>query len=100
MSAIDFYGEKGWLGANAEDFLPIAIRDGLLIVGGCANGDPVAVDVREQLGAAGYIGHETVWQATSVRDVFAVLAPGLGALAAGLDEDAMPLDYYEAIQRE
>lgn len=99
MSAIDFYAEDGWLGANAEDFVPIAIRDGLLIVGTCPNGDPVAVDVREQLGSAGYIGHETMWQAGNVRDVFAVLAPGLGALAAGLDEDAFPLDYYEATQR-
>jgi hypothetical protein len=95
VSAIDFYSQDGWLGANGDDFVPIAIRDGLLIVGGCPNGDPVAVDVREQLGAAGYIGHETMWQAGSVREVFKVLAPGLGALAA----DAMPLDYYEATQR-
>jgi hypothetical protein len=95
VSAIDFYSQDGWLGANGDDFVPIALRDGLLIVGGCPNGDPVAVDVREQLGAAGYIGHETMWQAGSVREVFKVLAPGLGALAA----DAMPLDYYEATQR-
>lgn len=96
ISAIDFYPEDGWLGANADDFVPIAIRDGLLIVGTCGNGDPVAVDVREQMGAAGYIGHETMWQAGSVREVFKVLAPGLGALAAGLEEKALPLDYYEA----
>ena len=99
VSAIDFYSQDGWMGANAADFVPIAIRDGLLIVGGCPNGDPVAVDVREQLGAAGYIGHETMWQAGSVREVFRVLAPGLGALAAGLDADEMPLDYYEATQQ-
>ncbi len=99
VSAVDFYGEDGWLGANAEDFLPIAIRDGLLIIGTCPNGDPVAVDVREQLGAAGYIGHETMWQATNVRKVFAVLAPSLGGLAVALDQDALPLDYYEATQQ-
>ena len=99
VSAIDLYSQDGWLGANAEGFVPIALRDGLLIVGGCPNGDPVAVDVREQLGAAGYIGHETMWQAGIVREVFAMLAPGLGALAAGLDSGAMPLDYSEATQR-
>ena len=99
VNAIGFYDQDGWLGANADDFVPIAIRDGLLIVGTCPNGDPVALDVREQLGAAGYIGHETMWQAGSVREVFAVLAHGLGALAAGLHEDEMPLDYYEATQR-
>jgi hypothetical protein len=99
VGAIDFYAEDGWLGANAEDFVPIAVRDGLLIVGSCPNGDPVAVDVRDQLGAAGYIGHETMWQAGSVREVFAVLAPGLGALAAGLRDGTMPLDYYVATRR-
>ena len=99
VSAIDFYSQDGWLGANAEDFVPVALRDGLLIVGGCPNGDPVAVDVREQLGAAGYIGHESMWQAGNVREVFAVLAPGLGALAAKLDAGGMPLNHYEATQQ-
>jgi hypothetical protein len=96
VRAIDFYSEAGWLGANAAGFVPIAIRDGLLIVGDCPNGDLVAVDVRDQLGAAGYISHEAMWQATNVREVFKVLASGLGALAAGLDEGAIPQDYYEA----
>lgn len=99
ISAIDFYSQDGLLGANADGFVPIAIRDGLLIVGGCPNGDPVAVDVREQLGAAGYIGHESMWDAGNLREMFIVLAPGLGALAAGLEEGSMPLDYYEAIQK-
>lgn len=100
VDAIDFYSQDGWLGANAEDFVPIAVRDGLLIVGGCPNGDPVAVDVRDQIGEAGYIDHESMWQATSVREVFKVLAPGLGALAAGLAAGTMPLDYYEAIEKK
>ena len=100
VSAIDFYSQDGWLDVNAEVGVPIAIRDGLLVVGSCPNGDPVAVDLLEQLGAAGYIGHETMWQEGSVREVFAVLAPGLGALAAGLDDARLPLDYYEATQRE
>jgi hypothetical protein len=100
VGSIDFYSEDGWLGANAEDFVPIAIRDGLLIVGSCPNGDVVVVDVRDQLGAAGYIGHETMWQTSSVREVFAVLATGLGSLAAGLASGTLPLDYHEATQRE
>jgi hypothetical protein len=99
VSAIDFYSESGWLGANADDSVPIAIRDGLLIVGSCPNGDPVAVDVREVLGAAGYIGHETMWQEANVRKAFIVLAPALGELAQGLRDKSMPLDYYEAVAR-
>lgn len=79
--------------------IQVAMRDGLLIVCGCPNGDPVAVDVREQLGAAGYIGHESMWDAGNVREVCIVLAPGLGALAAGLEQGSMSLDYYEAIQK-
>ena len=31
VSAIDFYSQDGWLGANAEDFVPIAIRDGEIL---------------------------------------------------------------------
>jgi hypothetical protein len=100
VGPIDFYSENGWLGANAEDYVPIALRDGLLIVGSCPNGDPVAVDVREQVGLAGYIGHETMWQSSSVREVFIGLAPSLGQLAAGLDEGRMPLDYYEANEQK
>jgi hypothetical protein len=100
VGAVDFYAEDGWLGANSEDFVPIAIRDGLLIVGTCVNGDPVAVDVRQQIGATGYIGHETMWQSASVREVFVVLAPSLGEFALGLDEERLPPDYYEAKNRQ
>jgi hypothetical protein len=99
VRAIGFYDQDGWLGANADNFVPIALRDGLLIVGTCPNGDPVAVDVRDQLGATGYIGHEMMWQVGSVREVFVVLAPGLGALAAGLDGGSMPQDYDAATER-
>ena len=100
VSAIEFYAEDGLLGANAEGYVPIAIRDGLLIVGSCPNGDPVAVDVRERVGAAGYIGHETMWQSANVREAFIVVAPSLGRLAQGLDAHRLPLDYYEARERQ
>lgn len=96
VNAVDIYAEDGWLGANATDYVPIALRDGLLIVGGCPNGDLVVVDVREQLGAAGYVAHDSMWGRPSVRDVFLAVSPGLGAFVAGLDADTLPLDYYEA----
>jgi hypothetical protein len=38
VGSIDFYSAKGILGVNGEDAIPIAMRDGLLIVGGCPNG--------------------------------------------------------------
>ena len=43
VSAIYFYSETGVLETNADDSLPIALRDGLLVVGSCPNGDPVAL---------------------------------------------------------
>ena len=99
IGPVDFYAEDGWIGANSPDYIPIALRDGLLIVGTCPNGDPVAVDVRDKLGEAGYIGHEKMWKVSNVREAFAVIAPGLGALAYGLDQDQVPVDYYEAISK-
>ncbi|MHB8973762.1 MAG: hypothetical protein ACYC3X_31435 [Pirellulaceae bacterium] len=102
VSGIYFYSEAEVLETNADDFLPIALRDGLLVVGSCPNGDPVAVDVRDRLRVAGYVGHETMWQAASVHEVFAVVAPGIEALAAELLDTvpgAVPLDYYEAVDR-
>jgi hypothetical protein len=99
ISSVVLYAEKEILNANGDDYIPIALRDGLLVVGHCDNGDPIAIDVRDQLGAAGYIAHETMWDESSVRTVFKVLAPGLGALATGLEEETMPEDYYEAVAR-
>ncbi len=99
VRALNFYSEKEILGANDKDFVPIAIRDGLLIVGGCPNGDPVAIDVREHLGAAGYICHETMWHVASVREVFFPFAASLDELAAILTDDDPPYDYYHARDR-
>jgi hypothetical protein len=99
VGAIDFYSEKGILGVNGEDGIPIAIRDGLLIVGGCLNGDSVAIDVRERLGVTGYIGHETMWQVSNVREKFIPVAASLNELATVLTAGDPPLDYYQARDR-
>jgi len=100
VGPVDFYSERGILWANGDEGIPIPLRDGLLIVGACPNGDPVAVDVKEHIGAAGYIGHESMWQRESVRSVFLALVPALGKLAEGLDEKRLPYDYYEAKNRQ
>jgi hypothetical protein len=100
IGPIDFYSEKGILEVNGEEAIPVALRDGLLIVGSCPNGDPVAVDVREQIGAVGYIDHENMWQEANVRSAFLVVAPSLGKLAEGLDAEQLPVDYFEAKELE
>jgi hypothetical protein len=97
IGAVVFYNRRELLAANAEHVLPLVGRDGLLVVGECPNGDMVAVDVRDRLGAAGYICHERTSWVASARDIFAVLAPGLGALAAGLAAGSLPDDYPSAV---
>ena len=99
VGAVAIFREEGWLAENADGYIPIALRDGLLIVGGCPNGDPVAVDVRDRLGDTGFISHETMWQQASVRDVFIAVAAGLGEFVAGLDAGVLPEDYDEAKHR-
>lgn len=99
VNAIRFYGQADVAGVNAADGIPVCLRDGLLIVGTCPNGDPVAVDVRDRLGEAGYVGHETMWQAADVRDRFVVLTASPGELVEGLRDGRLPLDYYEAVGR-
>jgi hypothetical protein len=99
VSAVYIYGESQILETNAEDYLPVALRDGLLVVGSCPNGDPIAVDVRKQLGTTGYIDHEEIWQIANVRNKFAILSRSLGRFIQGLDRGQMPLDYDEAIKR-
>jgi hypothetical protein len=100
VSSVFLFAQEVWIEYNSAGMIPIALRDGLLIVGSCTNGDPIAVDVRENLGDAGYIGHESMWQVKNVREKFHVLAPGLGALVVGLDAGVMPQDYYEAISKK
>jgi hypothetical protein len=100
VSAIYFYGESEVLEVNADDYLPLALRDGLLAVGSCPNGDQVAVDLRHHLGATGYIGHEEMWQVANVREEFTVLRASLGRFAEALDQGRMPLDYDDATKRQ
>jgi hypothetical protein len=100
VSAIYLYGESEVLEVNADGYLPIALRDGLLAVGSCPNGDQLAVDVRHQLGATGYIGHEEMWQVANVRERFAVLRRSLGRFAEALDQGRVPLDYDDVVKRQ
>lgn len=93
VRAVTFFTRRELLDASPQDWRPNVREDGLLVVGSCPNGDYVAVDVRDALGAAGYFSHETGWQG---RQGFVVVAPGLGALAAGLAAGRLPVDYHEA----
>ena len=77
--------------------LGVGIERGLLIIGSAmANGDPVAIDLRDLAGQAGYINHETMWSASDVRDEFLSVASSLGEAADLIAKGMFPGDYYEA----
>jgi len=96
IGGVEIYGEPEILETNAPDFLPIALRDGFLVIGTCLDGDPVVIDLRDRLGEVGYLDHETMWQKSSVREVYQSVASSPGVLVTGLESQALPIDYQEA----
>lgn len=106
----------GW-SAAAEDMIgtgfalpPIAMMElaqneprwlqaGLLIIGSCGNGDPVALDTRVNPGAIGFLCHEVLWPDPSLppRDWLVVVADSLSEyVCRASDIDAFPVDYWDA----
>jgi len=81
---------------NSKGAIPIALRNGLLIVGSGPGGDPAVVDLQEHVGSAGYLCHETMWQASNVRAEYVRLAESLAELVVGIHQGTMPLDYFDA----
>ena len=73
----------------------IAAREnGFVLIGGCPNGDPIAIDVADEPGTVWYICHETM-HGRPVREVSVRVADGV----AGLFESECPFDYFEARDR-
>jgi hypothetical protein len=81
---------------------PYGIRpraNGFVLVGGCPNGDPIAIDVADEPGSVWYICHETMSD-RPVRQVSIRVARDLTELMDGLAGDEFPYDYFEAKGRE
>jgi hypothetical protein len=77
---------------------PRYLRAGLLVIGSCLNGDPVALDLRKRVGAVGYVSHDTVWgdEGARARRYFAVVAPSLAEFARLAVDRRLPVDYFAA----
>jgi hypothetical protein len=77
---------------------PRCLRAGLLVIGSCINGDPVALDLRKRIGAVGYVSHENVWgdEGARVRKFFVAVAPSLAEFARLAADRELPVDYYAA----
>lgn len=76
----------------AVDFSPT------MIVGGCPNGDPIAIDVANESGSVWYIDHETMSE-RPVREAAIRVARDASAMMQGLAERTFPIDYYDAAAR-
>ena len=72
---------------------------GFVIIGGCPNGDPIAVDVANEPGSVWYIDHETMSE-RPIRDVAIRVAADPTALMDGLAQCTFPFDYYDAANRQ
>jgi len=96
VGPVVFYQHKGVVEFNSEDGIPSALREGLLVFGGCANGDPVVVDLQVRLGTCGYLDGGSMWQAENIRSVFHALSSTPGGLLKALADGSAPGDYNEA----
>jgi hypothetical protein len=91
---VELYSARGVMFVNGPGGIPELLPAGLLVVGSCPTGDPVAVDLRELPGRAGYVNHTVLHQKRKdVRAGFAPLAESLGELAGLLADGNGPADY-------
>ena len=94
VSFLRLEGVRGLAEVNGEHAVPWCLDDGLLIFGSGPGGDPAVVDVRDEVGATGWVGHESMHE--GARANFAPLAPSPAAFLKVLtDDDAFPANYYE-----
>lgn len=87
------FGEANVLKWN--DWFPEACRSQLLIVGSAANGDHIAIDLKD--GRVGYISHEHDWR-SKPRDFFIPVSVSFGRYLDGINNERpkVPADYWQA----
>jgi hypothetical protein len=92
----DLFSEDEILKESLEE--PRYLRAGLLVIGSCINGDPVALDLRKRIGAVGYISHDMVWgdEGARIRRYFAIVTPSLAEFARLAVDRRLPVDYFSA----
>jgi hypothetical protein len=75
---------------------PMALRDGLLIIGSLPNGDRIALDVREGVGAVGFIEHGGMWHSEDLRDNYIQVAASVDDMARLYQQGKLPADSCDA----
>jgi hypothetical protein len=76
------------------------MSQGFIIVGGCPNGDPIAVDLRDDSGSVWYVSHES----DANGDLRAISVRVADSLDAMLDRmvsgEDFPMDYFDAVREQ
>jgi hypothetical protein len=92
----DFWAEQE-IQEDTEEY-PRHLKAGLLPIGSCVNGDPIALNLRKPIGSVGFISHDKVWRNDDVRirDYFVVVTRSLGEFARQARDGLLPIDYYQA----
>ncbi len=67
--------------------------DGFVVFGYCPNGDPVAIDVKRNVGTIHYLSHE---ESDGCSFPSFKVANSMEQFLAALEIDKMPIDYHEA----
>ena len=84
------------VGMTDEDPYGIApSANGFVIVGGCPNGDPIAVDVADEPGSLWYVSHERMSDGP-LRDAAVRVAKDPAAMMQGLARGTFPVCYHDA----
>jgi hypothetical protein len=76
---------------------PEGLRARLLIVGSAANGDHIAIDLKD--GSTGYISHEHDWP-QQPRRYFTAVSQSIGSYLSEINSDPplLPEDYWAAMK--
>ena len=86
---------------NAKDMFGVPGPEaGFIFTGYCPNGDPVAIDVRDQPGSVWYLSHEESVDPSDLRANAVKAADDIETLSQGIWDGMGPYDYYHALLPE
>jgi hypothetical protein len=89
---LDYAGIAEYTDDDIIDACPF--DDGFVVFGDCPNGDPVAIDVKRNVGTIHYLSHEETdgYSFPSFK-----VANSMEQFLIDLGNDKMPADYHEAL---
>lgn len=93
------YSLEGIKQMNEDEEYPVeaaAVRAGFFVIGSCINGDPVVMDLKQNPGSIHFASHEDLDEGKAL---LTQVADSLEEFAQLMAQDELPIDYFEAIDR-